>query len=155
MATINELEELQQTEKIFDESSSGFESETFRFGKLILEDDTRFVPEDMMEKFWITFDKEMALSNFEKDDINWMMLNLDIAKIDLMLNSYESEIDFDKIRNFDLMRMKMLAKIKRSTGNMTRERALFAQQHQIKQLIMNEPDQPKGGILGRIFGGRG
>ena len=85
------------------------------------------------------------------------MLYFDIAKINYMMGRPEQDLTFDEIRNIDMLKMKILLKLKRSSGGMLRERALFAQQHQIRQFITNEPEQAKGGLLsglGKMFGGK-
>jgi len=129
----------------------GFETEMFRFAKLIISDeDLRDVDPELRKRFWLVFDKELALSNFDKQDLEWLMLAFDCAKIDYMMSKYEDEIDFKKLQHLDMIKLKFIAKLRRSVGGMMRERALFAQQHQIKQVMVSEKDQPSGGILSKI-----
>lgn len=135
-------------------TDDGFESESYRFAKIILKDDDILnnIPLNMPEIFWICFDKELALSNFQPEDVRWFLQQFEMAKIDYMMSRPEEDLTFDEIRQFEMMRMKIIAKLKRSEGGMLRERALFAQQHQIRQFMTNEISQPSGGILSKIGG---
>ena len=137
--------------------SQEFDNEAYKFAKLLITDDRLADDEELMKKFWIVFDKDVSLSNLTEEDVKSLLLWFDILKIDYLMSKYEDEIDFRKIRNIDALRAKLLVKAKRSTGGLTRDRALFAQQHQIKELVVGSKEAPKGGILGRIaslFGGR-
>lgn len=158
MADLLELAAIEKAEKdVQGKLEGGFESESFRFGKLILEDKLEGLPEDIKRKFWIVFDKELSLSNFQPEDIRWFSLYLDILKIDMMESQPEMNMTFDAAMNFDMLKMKTVAKTLRSTGGMIRERGLLAQQHQIKQFITSEGERPQGGIMSKIsgfFGGR-
>ncbi len=158
MTNLEELQELQSMEEKKDRRLlESFEAEAFKFGKLMIEDNPDNYPEKLRENFWMVFDKELALTNLEKEDITKLMFMFDIAKLDFKMSKAPFELSFEELKNLDMLEMKMFAKIKRSTGGMQRERGLFAQQHQIRQFITNEHEQPKGGFLskiGSVFSGR-
>ena len=119
-------------------------------GEFLLEDDPKkiSVPEEFRKRFWIVFDKELALSNFDKDDVKRLMFSLDIIKLDVLIGTPDFEVSFEDMMQFDEIEMKAFVKIMRSTGGVNRERSLLTTQ--IKQFLTRSMDQPKGGFLSKF-----
>jgi hypothetical protein len=127
-----------------------FEGEVHKFNKFVIEND-KIVPPQVEDQFWAFMDREMALSNLDKDDIKRGLLWFDIAKIDLMMNMPDYKLDFDTIRRIDQARFKAFVKMKRSFGGPDRERALLATQ--IKDFRFPGQQRKEGNIFSRWFGG--
>ena len=131
-----------------------FEEEAAKFNKFIIENDDSILPPLMKEKFWVFSDREVALSNLDKEDIRRLMLYFDIAKINLMMSKPEFKLDFKTIADIDEMKAKFLIKAKRSFGP-DRERVQLTTQ--VREIRMPLSQQSRGGLvggLGRWFGGR-
>jgi hypothetical protein len=133
------------------EETNYFEGEMHKFNKFLIENGN--LPSKVEDNFWAFMDKEMAISNLEKEDIKRGLLWFDIAKIDVMMSQPDYKLDFETIKNIDQARFKSLVRMKRSFGGMERERALLATQ--IKDIRTSETERAKeGNILSRIFGRR-
>lgn len=157
---ISQVENAERTQEFND--ASGYENEAYKFAKATLEDSRELlniIPRDLPQQFWAVFDKEFKLTNLnDKDDVRRLMYLFDIAKLDFKMSQNPRNVKFSNLKDWDMLEMKFFASIKRSTGGMLRERGLLATQHQIKQLITNESEQPHGGLLSKIggaFTGRG
>lgn len=153
MAGILELSQMEKTGQQLAQDT-GFETESYRFIKYLLEHDKN-LPAGVMEKFWPFFSKQMTLSNFNDKDVMTLLDDLKIAILDFKMSIPDFKKTYDDIMILDGLRPTVLAIVKRSTGGMMRERALEATQ--IKQFLTNEQERTSGGImakLGSIFGGR-
>ena len=150
MAGILELSQVDRiTEPTHQEMLKGFQAEDFRFLQMILENEKNH-PEELDKLFWPFFDKEQALTNFTDVDVKVQMENLHIAILNYKMSIPDYRKTYNDIIHLDNMRAKLFAKVKRSTGGLNRERAIQATH--IKQLIANEQEVAKGGILSRIGG---
>jgi len=158
--TLLTLEDLERLDKQIAsqeaEQRATFESETNRFSEFLLEDNLRNIPKTFMgnndnaflQDFWIAFDKEMALTNLEPNDVRYIMDHFEIARLNALMRHPDYKLDFNDVSQLNLAKMKIFIKAKRSTGGINRERALIASQ--IRQFLTNEQETPKGGIFGRI-----
>ncbi len=147
---ILELQELDNAEKnALKPELDIFENETAKFNKFLIENDPTILPKSIKENLWVFTDKELAISNLDKDDIKRGLLWFDIAKIDWMMSQPDYKLDFNTIANIDQARFRALVRMKRSFGGMERERALIATQ--IKEI--RTPEKKSGSFLSRIFGG--
>lgn len=127
-------------------------SETRELIEILVEDDKAKlgVPKDISEKFWVFFDKELALSNLEKADVQQILHISNILRIDSLLEQPDYKINFDDIKHLDMIQLKAFIKAKRSTGGLGRERGLVATQ--IRQIWTPEMQRPSGGIMSKIGG---
>jgi len=145
-----ELLELKELSKNDDSNlqydSNYFDQQVLQFNKFIIENDRTILPPDIEKYFWVFNDKELALSNFDNNDIKRIMLWFDIAKINYMMGIPDYKLTFDMMRDIDEMWVKTLAKIKRSSGGMERERALLATQ--IKEI--RTPERKQAGFWGGV-----
>lgn len=150
MQQILELQELsRQDNSTLKPEPDYFENENTKFQKFLIENDESILPPMIKKKLWVFTDKELAISNLDKEDIKRGLLWFDIAKIDWMMNQPDYKLDFGTIADIDQTRFRALVRMKRSFGGQDRERALIATQ--IKEI--RTPERKSGGIISRIFGG--
>jgi hypothetical protein len=152
MPSIIELAEMER--QVFGAAQQPqFDSTDAKFAKFLLENDN--VPKGMLELFWPFFDKEIANTNFEKADVDSILLDLNIAILNFKMSHPDFEMTYEEVTNLDMMRPKAFMRAMRSTGGVSRERALQATQ--IRQLLGGESQAPQGGImssLGGLIGGK-
>jgi hypothetical protein len=150
MQEILELQELgkKESEALHPEPDY-FDQEMMRFHKFLIENDETLMPPEIKDKMWVFMDRELAVSNLDKDDIKRGLIWFDIAKIDWMMSQPDYKLSFETMRNLDQMRFRALVRMKRSFGGMERERALIATQ--IKEI--RTPERKGGGFWSRMFGG--
>jgi len=151
------IEELVMLQRAVEQTAtpSAFESESIKFAQFMLENNNKNIPEHLLVQFWPFLDVEQALTNLNPPDVKLLMDELRIATLNIKMAHPDYEKSYDDVTNWDGMRAKTFSKLMRSTGGMQRERALQATQ--IRQLLTNEGDSAKGGILsklGGMFGGR-
>lgn len=130
-----------------------FEGEQWKFSQRLLDND-EITPKFIIENFPAFMDREMALTNMDKDVVKRIMLYYDIAKIDYMMSKPDFKHNFEELRMIDQARVKTLCKALRSTGGPDRERALITTQ--IRELRIPNQARQSGGFLGgitRFFGG--
>jgi len=147
-----ELEQLKNINEVeFAQEPPEIKSDGREFAEFLLEDEQKKikVPENFMSNFWISFDKEMALTNLTDDDIKKLMLTQKIVRLDTIMEQPDFKLKFHDLKHLDQVEMKTFIKSKRSSGGMGRERALLATQ--IKQFKADaESDRPRGGMLSKI-----
>lgn len=145
--TILELAEMER--RCFpDANQPQFEDSTSKFNSFLLSNDK--VPEGMLALFWPFFDKELALSNLDKEDVKTLLLDLKIAILNRKMSYPDFEMTYEEVTNLDMMQPKTFMRAMRSTGGMGRERAIEATQ--IRQILGGESTAPQGGIISSIAG---
>lgn len=151
MASLQEMEHLQQIQQpqTRDDMDRLMDSEQFKFSQFLIADDLKSVPEQLPKQLWSFFDKEMAITNLTPDDVRWLGLQFDIAKLDLNMSKPDFEMTFDDMRDQTNMKVKSFIKMKRSTSPQ-RERELLATQ--IRQFITSEDQGVSGGWLSKVGG---
>lgn len=153
MASLQEMEQMammQQPVRSPEDMQHLLDSEFYKFSQMLLTDDMKNVPEDLREKFWVFFDKELSLTNLTPDAVKWIMFQFDIAKLDSMIAKPDFELKFEDSGDATNMKVKAFAKIMRSTSP-KRERELLATQ--IRQsIISDESSGVSGGFLSKVGG---
>jgi len=146
MLSVAELVEMEKRVGFADGSSKAFDSTEAKFNAFLLENE--HVPLAFAEKFWAFFEKEMALTNLEREDVKGLMTELDIAVLNWKMGHPHFETTQDDIMNLDMLRAKLFIRAMRSTGGISRERAIEATQ--IRQILGGESSAPQGGIMSAI-----
>jgi hypothetical protein len=146
MPTIQELADLER--KVFtDVGGPAFDDNTSKFNEFLLRN--AHVPKDFAEKFWVVFENELALTNFERGDVDIMISELDIAILNWKMSHAHFETTQDDVTNLDMLRAKTFMRAMRSTGGLGRERAVEATQ--IRQILSGEGGtSPQGGIMSSL-----
>lgn len=100
------------------------------------------------DKFWGFKDREIALSNFDEFDIERFKLMFRNVVISHYMSMPPYKVSFSDELMMSNLEALVMAKVKRSTGGRDRERFILGSQ--IQQRLVDQEEQPTGGMLQKV-----
>ena len=140
-----ELSELDLLEKLLKEESPTQHESFRRFAEFLTKEDV--IPEPIRKIFWVSYSKELPLTNIKREDVSKLVNDFDDAVTAYVMSLPSGAYTFQDEFHLSQLRLKFVVKTMRSVEGF--ERRMLATQ--IKQQIFEELEQPKGGIINRIM----
>jgi len=120
------------------------------------------VPEDLKDKYWWVFHKDLTLGFLDNDRKKMKLLNFDIAKIDDLFCTDYYDFDFEKELETNIMRGTFENKLDRALGikgaNVKNERIImqsqFSENKQISEFGNNNNGIQRESFFKRLLGRR-